>query len=41
MAGNKSINLSKFEKALETMDEGKAVFQTVTGTYAKYIPQQD
>ena len=35
MVGNKSINLSKFEKALETMDEGKAVFETITGYYAK------
>ncbi|WP_201288585.1 ATP synthase F0 subunit B, partial [Tenacibaculum maritimum] len=35
MVGNKSINLSKFEKALETMDKSKAVFHTVTGTYAK------
>ncbi|MBW1295822.1 fibronectin type III domain-containing protein [Aquimarina litoralis] len=32
---NKSINLIKFEEALETMEESKAVFETVTGRYSK------
>ncbi|MBL6446568.1 hypothetical protein JMN32_09620 [Fulvivirga sp. 29W222] len=32
---NKSINLIRFEEALERMDESMAVFETITGDYAR------
>jgi hypothetical protein len=35
LPGNKSINLTRFEEALKTMGKNQAVFETITGKYAK------